>query len=455
MPSYKEAAFPLSYRPAEVKKIMDALYRLRSITVIGLAAMGKSNIVRFVVSHPEAKRHYLADKAGSFIFVHIDCNRTNCGSTAAILQEISYQLAESGVSPATEARADEADAPIRQLQSVLESQIQNMERGQNVALIFDIFDQAYEQLGPQFFRYLRYLRDMRGNVCFVFGSRRPPDSLPEIEELLVDPCWVGPLTHDDALGSIARDEQRLGVTFPKVEKKQLINVTGGHPGLLKNATELLCDQFIDPTQGLDRLAARLLEAKTIQDVCQDLWNDLTSQEQEALTLRVGNVSSHALDPEVVMFLRQTGLLVDDVNGEAVVFSRVFEKFIQTQELKRVIYVEVGSINNVRIHSWQGAQTIKLSPRQSRLLRFLAPNPEKVHGKPQLAAAVWPEDEYPWPSNKDALEQHISRLRDRLNPVLRELTGDHKYRFIVAVRSRGYKLDAEPHGGWRVEFRLKR
>jgi len=452
---YKEAAFPLSYRKAEVKKIMNALHRLRSITVIGLAAMGKSNIVRFVVSHPEAKRHYLADKAGSFIFLHVDCNRTDCSSTEAILQELSHQLAKSGVPPATQAQAGEARPAICHLQEVLESQLRKVGDGQNVAIFFDVFDQAYEQLGIQFFRYLRYLRDMRGNVCYVFGSRRPPGPLPELEELLVDPCWVGPLTHDDALASIARDERRLGVTFSEEEKNKLIDITGGHPGLLKNATELLCDQFIDLTQDLHRLAARLLESKTIQGVCRDLWNDLTPQQQEALTLRAGNVSTHALDPEVVMFLRKTGLLVDSINGEAVVFSRVFEKFVQTQELERVIYVEVGVLNSVRIHSWQGTQTIDLSPRQSRLLRFMVPNPEKVHGKPQLAAAVWPEDEYPWPSNKDALEQHISRLRHRLNPVLRELTGDQKYRFIVAVRSRGYKLDAEPHGGWRIEFGLER
>jgi hypothetical protein len=61
---YKEADFPADYRAAEVGQIMAALYRRRSIAITGLAGMGKSNIVRFIVSHPEVRSRYLQERAG-------------------------------------------------------------------------------------------------------------------------------------------------------------------------------------------------------------------------------------------------------------------------------------------------------------------------------------------------------------------------------------------------------
>ena len=51
---YKEGTFPDGYRAAEVGQVLRALSRLRSITITGLAGMGKSNVVRFIVSHPLA-----------------------------------------------------------------------------------------------------------------------------------------------------------------------------------------------------------------------------------------------------------------------------------------------------------------------------------------------------------------------------------------------------------------
>ena len=48
-----------------------------------------------------------------------------------------------------------------------------------------------------------------------------------------------PLAREDALDSIRRDEARLGCAFSAAEREALVACTGGHPGLLKNGSELL------------------------------------------------------------------------------------------------------------------------------------------------------------------------------------------------------------------------
>jgi hypothetical protein len=449
---YKESTFPLDYREAQVRKIMNALSRLRSIAVIGLAGMGKSNIVRFVVSHPDVREYYLGDKAANFIFVHIDCNQVNCGSEQAILEELSYQWAERGFSPGIRAPARQAGDPIRELQRVLVSQLHSLETGLNVAIFLDRFDQACKQLAPHFFAFLRSLRDERKNVCFVFASRRSLGELFEFQELLDDPCWVGPLNYHDALGSIARDETRLGTAFSEVEKETLIKVTGGHPGLLKNATELLHDRFMNAEESHDQLATRLLESEKIQDVCQDLWADLTSREQEALGLRARDVSTRALDPGIVTFFVQAGLLVGEPDGEMVLFSKVFERFIRARELGWTIEIVVGPLNEARIQSWKGVHSIDLAPLLFRLLQFTAQHPEKVHTRRQLSDAVYGVDQ--WPVTLDALGRLVKRLRAELNPALRELTGDAGYDCLVAVRGRGYRLRTTAGGGWHLRFTME-
>jgi hypothetical protein len=450
MAAYKEASFPLNYRETEVKRIMDALYRLRSIAVIGLAGMGKSNLLRFVASHVEARSLYLRDRAASFVFVLVDCNRID-STERAVLEELCDQLVALGIPSGIKGRIRQGDDRVRQLRTTLQSQFQNLETGQNVCIIFDPIDHTGKQLAPQFPRFLRSLRDVRKNVCFVFGSRRPLDPLPELDELFDEPCWVRPLDQQDALDSIARDEKRLGAAFDEKEKKKLIRVTGGHPGLLKNAAELLHTSFVDPKDSPDDWASRTLESNKIREVCQDLWNDLTTSEKQALKLRARKVPLHELDPEAVKFLLDTGLLVQGLDGQAACFSMLFGKFVERQELDQVIRITVDPENKLQIRSWKCAQERSLTADQFRLLSHMARNPEQVFTRSQLWEAIWPGEQ---PAALDAIEQHIRRLRRQVNPILRELTGDTQYNFIVAVRGRGYKLNTKPQGEWRIEFEVR-
>ena len=224
-PIYKEAAFPADYREAEVGQIMTAVYRLRSIAVTGLAGMGKSNVVRFIVSHPQVGRRYLKERAGDYAFVHVDCAGLVTPSEIDILDEFVAQLRSEGLAP--------GDAPVvrdpRHARRVVKERILGLNPRRNLVLALDYFDEAAPELDRSFFNYLFHLRNARprGNLSYIFITRRPMGHLYELQELLDKGCVVGPLSAGDALNSIRRDEARLGRSFSDAQRRLLMACTGG------------------------------------------------------------------------------------------------------------------------------------------------------------------------------------------------------------------------------------
>jgi len=232
-PVYKEASFPADYREAEVRQIMNTLYRRRSIAITGLAGMGKSNVVRFLVSHPQVQSRYLGERAGNYAFLHVDCAGLAHNSEDEILGEIAAQLHYQGLATSTVDLPD----PLRTLRRSLKAQILALAPKLDLVLVMDYFDEAAVALDSAFFNYLFHLRNARpqGNLAYIFVTRRPMGHLHELNELLDESCFVGPLNRKDALDSLRRDEARLNITFSPAQREQLIACTGGHPASSKTA----------------------------------------------------------------------------------------------------------------------------------------------------------------------------------------------------------------------------
>jgi hypothetical protein len=445
---YKEAFFPPDYREADVKKIMDAIYKLRSVSIVGLAGMGKSNVVRFIVSHPEVKKRYLGDKAEDFAFIHIDCAGPGCDNERGIYEEILYQLREKmGLEDIP--YPDTSDT--RQLQRALRRQVSNIEARLNLAIIFDYFDEAYPRLGKGFFNYLAHLRNsrQRANISYVFATRRQLDHLYELQELLDDVCWIGPLSYNDALGSIRRDEQRLGQMFGPAERDKLIAYMGGHPGFLKNACELLKDGEIDLACPEDEVVGQLLRSDVIRNLCEELWNDLTSEEKRVLISKARNTPAAGLmDSAAARYLKQSGLLVEAEDRKATIFCRLFETFVrelETEEVKKIIQeLETGQVeglsiiavspNKVQIETPTGTAEITLPPLVFKLLCCLTEEQGKVYTVDEIAIKVYGYGE---DVSDQAVAQLVKRLRKSIDPLVREIINEPTYTCIESVRGVGY------------------
>ena len=441
-PIYKEASFPAYYREAEVGHIMGAVYKLRSIAITGLAGMGKSNVVRFIVSHPQARSRYLKERADDYAFVHVDCAGLAHSDEAGIVGEIAAQLSHDGIAPPTNPWPQ---AP-RSMRRMLRELILDVQPNLNLVLGFDYFDQAAAQLDQAFFNYLFHLRNTRprGNLSYIFATRRPMGHLHELHELLDDGCTVGPLSTRDALDSIRRDEARLGCTFDQAQRETLAACTGGHPGFLKNATESLSRGQIDTTLPTAEIARQLLQSERLQNLCRELWNDLTPDEQTVLSgAATGAPPSRPRHHECVAFLERNGLLVrrEIAPGELdrAIFCPLFETFVRQVMAAGSGTVRITAVypNQARIETPAGEERMTISPRLFALL--LALNESRGHVLPtdEIISRVY-GSEADGVTNA-ALSQLVKRLRGTIDPRVQRMIDDHTYTCVETIRNVGYRF----------------
>jgi DNA-binding winged helix-turn-helix (wHTH) protein len=438
---YKEASFPADYREAEVRQIMDAVYKLRSIAITGLAGMGKSNVVRFVVSHPQVRPRYLKERANDYAFVHVDCAGLADNDEAEILSEIVAQLCHGGIS-AGAAHLPEIPHSIRH---TLKEQILSIEPNLNLVLVLDYFDGAAAKLDKAFFDYLFHLRNARpqGNLSFIFATRRPMGHLHELQELLDDGCVIGPLGYKDALDSIRRDEARLGCTFDAAQRDKLIACTGGHPGFLKNASELLGSGEIDTSLSEKEIARQLLRSDKVKNLCGELWNDLTPAEQGILLNAARDIPlPRSVDGACVAYLEQSGVLVRKKDGQigldVAIFCPLFEAFVGVKSaVSDAVRITVVFPNQARIETPTGEEWITLPPKLFALLLTLTEARGEVLPTDEVISHVY-GDEAVGVTNA-ALSQLVKRLRGMLDPPVRRMTNDLAYTCVETIRDIGYRL----------------
>jgi len=439
---YKEASFPANYREAEVRQIMRAVYRLRSIAIAGLAGMGKSNVVRFIVSHPQVRPRYLKERADDYVFVHVDCAGLADSNEAEILSEIVAQLRRDGLSAGT-AHLPQVSHTIR---GVLKEQILSIEPNLNLVLVLDYFDGAAAKLDKAFFNYLFHLRNARpqGNLSFIFATRRPMRHLHELQELLDDGCVIGPLSYKDALDSIRRDESRLGCTVDAAQRDKLIACTSGHPGFLKNASELLGSGEIDTSLPEKEVARQLLRSDKVKNLCEELWNDLAPAEQGILLNAARDIPSpRSVDGACVAYLEQSGVLVREEGGQGsldvAIFCPLFETFVRVKSaVSDAVRITAVFPNQARIETPTGEEWVTLPPKLFALLLALTEARGQVLPTDEIISHVY-GDEAIGVTNA-ALSQLVKRLRGTLDPHVRRMTNDLTYTCVETIRDVGYRLN---------------
>ncbi len=438
MPNYKEATFSSTYRAAQVRQILHAVQHRRSIGVFGLAGMGKSNLFRFIVAQPHVRAQYLTD-AAQFLFVFIDCNLVDPRREDALLERLDVELERAGLKvPANPARS-------LYLRYAIESRIEHADAERVIVLMFDPLDQMFRHFESHFWAYLRGLRDLQGNVVFVLGARRPPTPLGELQELFVDACWVPPLAHQDALDSLARDEQRLGIQFSERAKELLVSLTGGHAGLLKNVADLY--NQVHMRANASTLLQELSAPEAIQHVCGDLWSELGADERRTLQ-SLGANAAVDVNTQTFAFLAQAGL-VRLVRATPQIFSPLWKTFVMAQTTP-VVQIQVNAAGAVQFESWRETRVLHLNPNAAQLLCAMAQAPERIYTHAQLARLLYSGD----PANsREAVSAQIKRLRKMLNTVLSGLTQDATFNAILPQRKQGYRLNLTTRTAWHIEYHV--
>lgn len=436
---YKETSLPITYRRQEIERIITALAMQRSIQVAGLSGMGKSNLLRFLVSHPQLLKDNPQVAADSVYFLHIDCNKLNPANALNFYRECTFKM-QVRLEPAM--LGDEYF-----LYKALETALQNLDWGTLVVLVVDRTEYLYAQTGQAFFSQLRSLRDEArgGKMAFIFGGQRPATDLYDLGRLFSETCWVGPFSEADRVGAFAEHETRLRIEVTEPWRRVLWRITGAHPGLLKNSLEWLKQQGpeMSPPKDADLLPA-LLTYLPVQRHCHALWQTLTPAEQRSLLdLNRDRLSKDIQSNIALQPLTQGGLLVEAADGLHL-FSPLWHTYLQRhiwfQQRPEPMQVEMDQATRRVTLRWQGqtAQTIITRKLVFDLLYTLSADSDKVFGKDELINTLYPEAKAPDVFD-DALFQLVAALRKALDRLVKRLCPQMTTSCLQNVRGVGYRL----------------
>jgi hypothetical protein len=320
---------PYYYQKEDLTYIFRQLRAGEFCSLVGLGSAGKSNLVS-LVARDDVKDHYLPrEEAATYVIVllnpHLMINLSDdaiyhtgrawagyemmisrlrrklvsptfypwfqqVGRLDVVEQVTSYYLNLFDKLPAL------AQTGIRQVENAV-YEVLSLGDPWRVVFIFDEFEQFLAQLPPQFFQSLRGLRDeYKGRISYVTTSRRPlkelvDETYPEEKDYLVlegfmelfhgGLRYVSPLDQASANESVRRLEERYGIMLDSSIRANLIDITGGHAGMLRRGF-VPSKNFPDVARDVNNLLNLLLDDRGVSEECAVLIRSLSAGERRTL-----------------------------------------------------------------------------------------------------------------------------------------------------------------------------
>jgi DNA-binding winged helix-turn-helix (wHTH) protein len=439
--------YALTYRAAQARQVMDWIKAGQSGCIIGLRGAGKSNFLRFLL-HQDVQRHYLGQDYANFIFALVDllalAERAEWAVYELMLNRLIDQLRPLGI----EGEAVEELASLYQevthtrdplaAQRALERCVDLFCRrpARRIALLFDEFDAVFRTLDPSLFSTLRTIRDAhKGQVSYVVVVT---DDLAHLREDLTEVdhfyrlvgrnvCGLGPYGEMDARRMIDYLASQRSIKLSEEDMRCLIELSGGHAGLLKAILSQLWDA---PQKGeLLEIAPALTEEPTVQAECRKVWASLPGGEQATL----GTLVAEALaDPHALRRLKRKGL-VRVGQPQPLIFSSLFTDFVRQQALPARRGVVISrSPRQVQIEE----RCVEiLTELEFEMLCYLYEHRGRVCTKDELIQNVYGQqyDRMTGGISDATLQTLVARLRAKIEP------DRDRPRYIVTLRGEGYKF----------------
>jgi hypothetical protein len=428
---FSAASYPATYRQREVETIVSAIRARKSLLVSGLAGMGKSHLMRFLVSNEAFRQRYFPEDATGFAFFFIDCNAMDSEDERSFYRVVITELCQqAGLETSERLQGVTSEELLTALKGCLDSLYRER---LTLVFILDRFEKLYrsEKLG-HILDNLRYLRDhFARRISYILAARGEIDiaSLSEeFEDLLYHPAalCLKPLTPTDAEGSIERYEREYNVVFDHQVKRKLISYSGGYPRLLRAVCELAQEGRVDLAADDAEAIRQLLNDRRIQSVCQKIWEGLSGEDQAALRLMLTGASA----PEDSSFLIRYGLVITAQGGQPEIFCPLFETFVrESRELG--LTLQLVPPNKVL----RGGQAITLTSLEFRFLTCLLEKPDEVCPYDEIIEKAYPDVKMREGVTPQALAGLAKRTRKKVN-----VPG---HNFIENVRGVGYRLNVEP------------
>ena len=337
---------PASFRQELVPHVFKAMLDGWSVSLVGTRGSGKSNLLRFLC-HPRVVRDHV-EAPQSHLLVYVDDHlipdygeasfcRALLDSTAQAARENVWPDQESG--PLFEAARYYAEYE-RQMGGIgVISRVMDIlcrEKRKRVVLALDDFDEAFVRLDVHTLRSLRAIRDNHKNwLSFVVGTRLELSRLAarrdaSEQERGVREFWtlfeyhtfgIKPYRRDDAADLISRKTMGTDQPLSSEQVDRLLQLTGGHAGLLMAGLAYLEPRRDAP---LTNLARGLGQDPEVARCCQEIWDDLDGREQ-ALAIKLAAGVRENLPADEMRRLQSKGLVV---GHPPFLFSDLWEEFVK-------------------------------------------------------------------------------------------------------------------------------
>jgi len=363
----------LKYRESDIRWTLTTLNKGNSGALVGVGSVGKSNLIRHLLTDEVRKQYLSPADAQALQFIYIDPNNMlealpatfgqadSTGTKAAPSGWAGYEILTHRLyrhfhryfkQMPTSVAADFSDVyqelldgtnplaahiALRHFEYCLDLMI---DQGARVVFLLDEFDAMLAELPVRFFRTLRGVRDdHKYNVMYITVTRKSLadlivehnydyDGLEPFVELFSDTThFVGAFNTDDANDMAQQLAERLSVKISTAFQMQLVRVTGGHAGLLRAAFGAISDLG----EGLsdDEVTDRLTRQRAIQAECNTIWLSLNPREQTMLRALV--TGTDKVDPRTVeMRTLAEKQLVQPQSEWVVVAPHVFRSYLRVR-----------------------------------------------------------------------------------------------------------------------------
>lgn len=447
MEDRRDKQLPITFRTEMVSPIFNCIRAGDSCSIVGIGSVGKSNFLRYL-KREDVQQAHLEDIWDKYLFVYVDLNKilklSPWGFFELILHQVMVELSRSTSDIAVLQVVDDLHqrtiAPktkrlaLRHLDRAISIVCNQL--GRRLVFLIDEFDELYRTLPPRSFSALRAFRDEhKYRLTYVVATRKKLNLLREItpgieafEELVsMHTFWLGPYTKGDAIFMLNRLAVRHNASFEPDTFKDILLLTGGHPGLLREVYSVIGKINIGKLN-----AAMLVNSPHVQDECRRIWFSLSRKEQRQIVELVRGNKPDNTDQYTVSQLRQKGIIGGEWVQKDELFSPIFKSYIGQTRPNPGDEIHIDEKQAI---VWINGRKIgHLTRLEYKLMVYLTDNRGEICLYDRLAQHLYPED---IDNDKGSSDNRIGTLVKRLRSKIEPDPKNPKY--ILTVRGRGFRL----------------
>ncbi len=438
--------YPKNFRRREVKQIAHWINTGESGSVIGLDGVGKSNLLRFLTNYPTEIQNELPANI-KVALIYVDLNNLPDDNLATLYLIILRSIHEAGwqftpdIRALLEERYRKVEATTNSFlcQSALrEILFVCREHRLRLVLILDPFDSFCANAPRTLLDNLRGLRDsFKSTLTYLVGLRqeiiylRNRTELGELYSLLDAHCWVGPMSPEVARVVLRGLVDRYGQDFSEAQQTHLLDLTGGHIGLMRAALRYLGHQSRPAPEGWLDL---LLKEAAIQYRLERMWVGLTAAEQDLLRKIVAKPKQKSLKGDANLLNRLVERhLCEQIETGWQIFSPMLAQYIAELKPSRTGRITYDAKKQ---QFYQGdTKLTELTPKDNLLLKHFVSHPQTMIDKDKLIEVGWPDDVSTEVTN-EMVQQAIYQLRKKIEP------DTSKPRYLITRHGQGYEFSPD-------------